>query len=66
MVNPTLGSNAYFPKNTRNLNLGILKLGAKNLNKIWSVNSTAKNVPKKALAYLLAVCKVIMCVSCSS
>jgi len=49
------GNKAYFVKLTINLNLGILNFGAKNLKSTWSITKTPKNVPKKALASLLAV-----------
>ncbi len=43
-----------------NLNLGMRKLGAKNLSNTWSTKNTPPNVPKNELASLFAVCKVIM------
>ena len=55
IVNPIQGIKTYLAKNTMNLKRGILNLGAKNLNRSWSVNKTPKNVPKKVLASLLVV-----------
>ena len=58
-MNPIQGISAYLDKNTNDLSRGILIFGAINLRIIWSVTNTAKNVPKNALASLLAVCNVI-------
>ena len=65
-VNPIQGIKAYLDKNTNALRRGILNFGTINLKIIWSVNKTAKKVPKNALASLLAQCNVIIWANYSS